>query len=193
MKKIILVVQLCIVSLALVTITGCASSPVSTALKSPEIPWQEHAMLFTFNSRNLFGSRSFISNDEVVIYGFNDVNSSTPLQQYDKIGLIPPGTQTIHFLIIGKDSFGNRTEIKKSLTYEFQPGGRYVLFGRMTDTTYMREKADAQIFTLDEFKPVFIANRDRGYTAEEWDSFGGYTFEEFVIARFDKAATEFSK
>jgi hypothetical protein len=158
------------------TVVGCVITPVSTRLQDTSIPWQEHAMLYTFHTPYVEGAQQRVI---MSIIGLDDKVGET-VQDPIQIGLIPPGTHTITCKLQIGDTYA-----KATVTREFQPGGRYVVYGWFTDTRYMLAKAEAHIDTLEEFELVYEKSFPKGKDVE------GYSFEEQVVSRFDKAAEEF--
>jgi len=151
MKKIVVAARLCAVILALVSITGCGTNrdgsykvSVSKYYQDQSVPWQEQALIMPIPPRN--GSVGTV----------NIVDTSNrriiPCQN---IGVISAGTRTlnVHFMgytnaLIQSTRYETQTPIP--ITYDFQPGGRYVLIGTVNRKLFTVEYG-VEILPLEEY------------------------------------------
>jgi hypothetical protein len=135
-----------VVLIVLVT-TACTLSP-STKHQDPSIPWQEQALLLAFGDR---------SGSTEVYPGYLSLISTILTNQ---IGVIAPGIQTIHAGV--KSDNGSRNgEKREKITYEFQAGGRYVLWGQVQLYALANAPTFLKILPLDEFRSEWEA-KERG-------------------------------
>ena len=170
---------------------SCSSSP--SKLLDASIPVDQHAMLLAFG---LGWDLTYFS-DDVSVIGFNEREGN--FIREGNVGIIPPGKHKISTWVFGstmRNANGDRPTARAEIEYDFLPGERYVLFGKITDRS-RPIKAELLIYTVEEFEPIFYQLRPTRFrlqtiTGEEWDS-RGVSFEQRVIARFDKLADELNK
>jgi hypothetical protein len=153
------------------TVIGCASTGVITIHQDPSIPWQEHALLLpSGNARGL-----------VEVHGLYDTNQKDYLPRTidtNKVGLIPPGTQTIN--VVTSD-VGYENSRPFQMTYEFLPGQRYVIAVVKNRRGLLSGTFSAEIHTVDEYRAIY---------GEIYPNDDGSRFKGWVLDRFDKAEAE---
>jgi len=168
MKKNNCVVLLCLIILTLAVVMGCAiavPSVLVTVYQDQSVPQQEHALLFVYNKESVGITYVFKLDGKRVGKGI--VRDIPPR----KIGLIPPGTHTVKGVMELMDP---PTVQQYDITYEFQAGGRYVLFGDLAHRTGLLGSMGTnfmKIVPLDEFRAEWEAmGGRRNQTAEKNDA-----------------------
>ena len=157
------------IGIVIMNFSGCSSAP--PGLQDTSIPWQEHAMLLTlrYNYTDVWvndidgqGGSSIFGG------GIIDCNS---------VGLIPPGTHLLGIGVKGYRDGGEYTNYgAHKMTYEFQPGGRYVLIGEI-QVIMRRGIGKMEIYTVEEFRDVYKGN----------------SFQSSVLDRFEETVSTLSK
>jgi len=182
-----------IISLTLVMgfcLIGCTTT-VTTSLQDPSLPWQEQALLLPYGSEQ--GVPKIIGFDDIR-NPFSLTNRNDTLVDAMVVAVIPPGTHTIHVrvtsLSYGREYISEIIEV----AYEFQPGGRYVLFGTIkTSLLGIGDGAtNARIMTVEEYRKVFAEYYGRAPvppTPEKVDE----RFQSSILDRFEKAEAELNK
>jgi len=150
-KGLVIVAQLCAVILALASVAGCGTNRdgtykvnVSNFYRDQSVSWQEQALLMPIPPRN--GSVGTV----------NIVNASNRTTiACQNIGIIPAGTQTLYVYFMGYTNamiqatrYETRTPVQVS--FDFQPGGRYVLVGTV-QKTLLSANYTVEILTLDQY------------------------------------------
>jgi hypothetical protein len=172
-----------LVILSVFALFGCVT--VSTTYQDQSLSWREQSLLLP--SGNPMGI--------VKIYGFDD-NMSSKIVDAKIVGanivaVISSGIHTIH-VHVTTTSFGREysTQEPIPITYEFQPGKRYVLYGTI-DTSLLGIGDGATkvgIMTVEEYKSEY-AKFYPNYTDQEINS----RYQSWVLDRFDKAEAELNK
>ena len=166
MKQHFFMVQFLIAVLAVAGITGCASTGAITTLQDPSIPWQEHALLLT---------AGYISSTTAVV---TDLKMPIAVIGVRSVGIIPPGTQTIHvsYSVSTKSAFSTYEGVT-SITFDFQPGERYVLNAELLEAGFFSGSTRVEIQTVEEYRPKYY----KYYTESD------KAFKEDIIDKFEKA------
>jgi len=104
--------------------------------------------------------------------------------QNNTVGIIPSGNHTIQVVIEGDQGIGYR----KDITYDFQAGGRYVVFGNVARSVGLLGSVGSdsiKIVSLDEFRPEWetMDARREGRPAERNDA----DYKKTVLDRFTNA------
>jgi len=174
MKKNLFLVWACIVIMILFNTTSCSSTGVTTIHQDPSIPWQEHALLLP--SGNYKGSAE--------VHGFYDPNQKGfPARTFatNKVGLIPPGTQTLNVVTT---AVGYEDSRLFQMTHEFLPGQRYVIAIVESRRGLLTGTFTPEILTVEEYRVIY---------GELYPNDDGSGFKSWVLDRFDKAEAELSK
>ena len=174
MKKNSFAVTVCVVALLLTGIVGCVTADGSKILRTQfqdlSKPWQEQALILPSG-----GSPS--------IPYIVSVDGITPGIGTNKVGIIPAGTHTI---IVSVSDVGVQQAVKADpITYEFQPGGRYVVAGIMGSSPgFGFGRTTAKIYTVEEYRTEYFRMKPK---------FNESDFQDWVLVRFDNAAAELNK
>ncbi|MDR2922910.1 MAG: hypothetical protein LBU85_06180 [Treponema sp.] len=147
-----LVLGVCLAIGLAIAFTGCATNKdgtykvtVSNYYRDKSVPWQEQALIMPIAPRN--GSVGTV----------NVVNASnrTILACQADVGVIPAGTHTLYVYLMGYtnaliQSTRYETTTPIQISYDFQPGGRYVLIGSVKKKLFTADYT-VEIKTLDEY------------------------------------------
>ena len=159
-----------IVSLVVLTISGCSSSP--NGLRDPLLTWQDHAMIYPITINRSYPHASTT----------DDTTGKTAEFEKDKVGLIPPGTRTLK-IYVHKDSAGrdvwNADPVY--ISQNFQSGERYVLTGdlQIADFFLTSGTVTVKLLTVDEYRSVYTGSNE--------------DFQTMIVGRFNWAENEFKK
>jgi len=174
MKKNLFLVWACIIVSILFSTTSCGSTGVTTIHQDPALPWQEHALLLP--SGNYKGL--------VYVHGLYDPNKKSypnPTIGANKVGLIPPGTQTI---MVSTKDVGYNPSKPFQMTYEFLPGQRYVIAIVESRRGLLTGTFTPEIHTVEEYRVIY---------GEMYPNNDESDFKRWILDRFDKAEAELSK
>jgi hypothetical protein len=145
-----LILGVCLAIGLTIAFTGCSMNrdgtykvSVSDYYRDKSVPWQEQALIMPIGPRN--GSVGAVN---IV----NENNRRTIACQ-ENVGIIPAGTRTLYVHFMGYTNVliqSTRYEETIRISYDFQPGGRYVLIGTVKRKLFTVE-CTAEIKTLDEY------------------------------------------
>jgi hypothetical protein len=132
-------------SLSFVNKDGTYKVTISNYYRDRSVPWQEQALLMPIAPRN--GSVGTVN--------IVDQSNRRTIACQEQVGVIPAGTRTLYVYFMGYTNamiqstrYETRTPIE--ISYNFQPGGRYVLIGSVKNKLLSFEYT-VEIMTLDEY------------------------------------------
>ena len=173
MKRNNLGIWFCIIVLMLVSLISCQS--VYTTHQDPSIPWQQHALLYLAGSYR--GGAS--------IHGVDTLTKHYLIVQGNSVVIIPPGTHTVYVhLWNGQYGTTYETRVAIPITFDFQPGGRYVLSGEIG----RGYGPAAKIQTVEEYRLVHA-----GLYPNDTPEQNEKTFNSRILDNFKKAEVKLSE